>query len=120
MSTTYSTTVRRNMRGEIEAITRFVLDRPDRELRITTSKASPGVSTRAQVGIVTGGVPGGFVGFQIALGIGSRGDFRKTLVHNKNGRATQKAIETLHDAALADIEPVLAEARAYYPTTAEA
>lgn len=116
MSTTYSTTVRRNMRGDIEATTKFLLDRPDRELRITTSKASPGLRTYAQVGIVTGGVPGGFVGFQIALGIGSRGDFYKTLEHNKTGRATQTAIETMHAAALADVEPLLAAALAQYAT----
>lgn len=110
----YSTTVGRNMRGEIEAETRIPMDQQGRELRVITGKASPGVSTYVQVGIVTGGVKGGFVGFQCALGIGGRGDFYKRLRHAKEARATLKTIEALHAEALADIGPVLEAARAQY------
>lgn len=107
-----STTVRRNQRGELEATTFIPFGYDDRELRITTGKSyRGGISSRAQVGIVTHG--SGYTGFQISMGLGGGGDYSKVIVTTAV-RCTEKALRSLHAQALEQAEATLAEARAKY------
>lgn len=100
---TYETTVKRNRDG-LEAETRIPLGFDRRELRITTSKGSRGVYTGALVVQVTDR------GFTFVL----CQDYRKTLAQDKAARATEKTIRTMHAAVLANVDAVVAEAKAFY------
>ncbi len=75
-----------------------------RILRIQTSKARCGISTRASVWKLDGRGTMSTVLF---------GDFSKT-VAVESSRCTEKSVKTLHDTALASKVDLLAQVKAYY------
>ena len=107
------TKLSRDRDGKLQAETRIPLGFENRELRIETSKHySGGTATTAKVVEVTES------GFRFAIGIGGsgKGDYSKTIAHERC-RATEKAIERLHHKALAQQYAIEAEARAHYGQT---
>lgn len=75
-----------------------------RILRIQTSKARCGISTRASVWKIDGRGTMSTVLF---------GDFSKTIA-TANNRCTEKSVQTLHDTALASKDDVLCQVDAHY------
>jgi hypothetical protein len=103
--TTYTTTVRRTMHGGLEAVTVIPLGSDDRILRVATHKISGGrLMTDATAVKATAG--GGFMWSPF-------GDYNKRIAI-ATARATERAIEAQHAAALASIAPTVAEAIAFY------
>ncbi len=108
----------RTIRGELRAMTRFTLDASERrELHITTDKGYRG-GVECDARVVRISLDG--VGYEHAFGLGRNGsgDFSRTILSDRDKRATVKAIEDMHRAGLAMADAVLEEARAFYAAQA--
>lgn len=106
-----STTVDRNMRGELRARSVVALGFDRRELHIETRKGGRGVSCDASVMQRTEDGRG----LTHAFAFGGEGDdFRRTLASDPKARATEKALATMHAAALVNLADVVAAACAHY------
>lgn len=110
-SPVYTATTReyRNRDGGLVRETRVDFGTQRQQLRVTTRKGYGGLETCASVGTITADG----CGWQVALGLGSVGDFSRTLAKSP-ARATPKAIAAQHDAACADLAQMLAEIVARY------
>lgn len=109
----------RNTHGNLIAETRIDLGADHRQLWITTEKsARGGIGCAASVMQVS--EDGRSFTHSFALSRFGKGDFRKTVAHDTTKRATVKALETMHAAALLTVETLLAEARAFYAAQATA
>lgn len=93
-------------RGGLLAHTRIPLGFDNRVLDLDTSKYSIGLACSANVvKMAADGFGWSFVMFQ---------DYNRTVARDPKARATKNAIVSMHVAALAGIEQILAEARAHY------
>lgn len=117
MAQTIPFQVVRTRSGALKAETRMPLDNERRELRITTDKAlRGGIESDARVVQVSEDGKSYQHAFSM-LGDGS-GDWSRTILTDRTKRATLKALETMHAEALAGIDAILEEARAYYAAQA--
>jgi hypothetical protein len=104
-------TVSRNRSGELRAVTVVKLE-GRREIHISTSKHFRGGITCVASGFEVSEC-GTYTTHACALG-GGGGDYYKTLASEPSARATEKAIRTVHATGLANLDAVVAEARAHY------
>lgn len=105
--------VTRTPRGELQAQTCIPLGTDRRELRITTDKAYRG-GIECEASVVQMSEDGRSYTHAFAMSSHGKGDFRKTLATDRTKRATEKALATMHAAALAGADAVLQEARDFY------
>lgn len=109
---TYQTTLSRGFHDKaLRAKTIIVLGFDRRELHIETSKAVRGgiesdatVYQRTEDGM----------GLQHAFGLAGGGDYSARLRHDPTGRATEKALRTMHEAALMQADEQVRKVRAFY------
>lgn len=112
-----TTTISRNIRGELRAKSVFPLGFDARELHIETGKSSPGVTCSATVFRRTADG----MGLEHAFGFGAPGgDFRRTLKTDPKARATEKTLSTMHAACLVDLPALMVAACAHYGKPAPA
>lgn len=102
----------RNIRGDLRARSVYPLGFDRRELHVETSKSSPGLSCRATVFRVTD--DGRVLEHAFGLGRPGSGDYRATLAQDRTGRATEKAVRTMHERCTAELAATLAAACAHY------
>ena len=107
-----NTTIRRTMRGDLQALTVITLDPiARRELHTTTDKhCNGGLSSDAIVYRITADGRGR----EHAFSYDGVGDFRRMLDRAPKVRATEKAIRTMHETALAQLPAIIEQARAHY------
>lgn len=112
-----NTTLRRTMRGDLQALTVITLDPIVRRvLHITTDKhCNGGLSSDATVYRITADGLGREHAFSYGAGTG---DFRQMLDRAPKARATEKAIRTMHETALAQLPAIVEQARAHYAAAA--
>ena len=109
---TYTTTTERDRAGKLSVKTVIPLGADRRELHITTRRNS--VRGGIQCGARVEQVSEDGRSYTHAFSFGSGGDYSKTLAHDIKGRATEKALTTMHAAAMLDVEAVIAAAKAHY------
>ena len=98
----------RNVRGDLAAQTDIPMD-GGRVLRVTTAKRSgKGISTFATVGNVSS--CNGFDCFSFMMSQ----DYSVRLINDLEARASEKAVNAQHAAALADPAALIAAANAFY------
>ena len=107
---THAFTVKRNMRGDLEAETDIELDESGRVIRLSTSKRSGGsIATYATVGTAKPAAGSTFASFSFVM----FQDFNKAILTTQ-GRATEKTIAAQHQQALAGADALKADVAAFY------
>jgi hypothetical protein len=108
-------TLDRNNRGELRARTVITLGFDSRELHIETRKGSRG-GVECSAAVFRRTADG--LGLEHAFGRG--GDFRRTLKHAPNARATERTLRTVHEECTADARGVTWAALEHYGRTVTA